>query len=312
MTALDKPLESPDQTLGSRIAVAIDRFLFTPTRPEPLAICRVLFFTGMFLIFFREDFSSWAGIADELYRPIYLFRRFRIEVASAQTLEVMQIVWLASLIASAIGLLTPVSMTVASLLSAYLLGLSSSFGKIGHGDASLVLVSMFLAFSRCGDAWSVDALVLRLIRRGPLKQATPMDSGEYKWPIQCARVMLAVVFCASGCTKLMYSGVQWVLSDHLNNLIMLHRYGLKDVPWPALATWIAERPVLCHWLAGGALLLEIVFPVALFSRRLRYPILIAAALMQVGIALVMGVFFVQFALLYMFWIPWERVRGRRT
>jgi hypothetical protein len=199
-----------------------------------------------------------------------------------------------------------------------LLGLPSSFGKIGHGDGCLIIATFLLMISRCGDAWSIDAFVRAwgrrkndvplFVRRSPEKRGHHSFSGEYRWPIVSMRVLLAVIFCAAGITKLIVAGFDWIFSDHLQILIMQHRYGLKDVPWPAAATFLAERPTFCRFVAGSSLLLEIGFPVALFVRGWpRAAIVLAALTMQVMIGLLLGVYFFQFLLLYLFWLPWERI-----
>lgn len=276
----------------------LDDCFFAPATPQALGVCRLLFFAGLLALFVSEDFSTWSTVARETFRPVYLFRRFGWKPIDGSIVDGMQIAWFVSLVTAAIGLLTPLSIAVALCLGAYLLGLPSSFGKIGHGDGCLIIVTFLLLISRCGDAWSVDSLIWRRPRPA---------SGEYRWPIVAVRVLLAVIFCAAGWTKLVNSGLAWVFSDHLQILIMQHRYGLKDVPWPAAATFFAERPTVCRILAGGSLLLEIGFPAALFVRGWpRAAIVLSALLMQVMIGLLMGVYFFQFLLLYLFWLPWER------
>jgi hypothetical protein len=70
---------------------------------------------------------------------------------------------------------------------------------------------------------------------------------------------------------------------------------------------LARHPWICRSLAAGSLVVELAFPIALFSRRLR-PWLVAAAFsMQIGITLVMGPDFGPFIWSYLFWIPWDRV-----
>jgi hypothetical protein len=54
-------------------------------------------------------------------------------------------------------------------------------------------------------------------------------------------------------------------------------------------------------------LLELSMPLALFSRRARVVLPVLLFLMQLGIGLLMNVWFLQFVLVYMFWVPWERV-----
>jgi hypothetical protein len=68
--------------------------------------------------------------------------------------------------------------------------------------------------------------------------------------------------------------------------------------------WI-EIP--CKLLALATVCIEILAPLALFSRRAAMVIIPSLLSMQIGIRLVMGDDFSQFASLYVFWIPWPLV-----
>jgi predicted DCC family thiol-disulfide oxidoreductase YuxK len=75
---------------------------------------------------------------------------------------------------------------------------------------------------------------------------------------------------------------------------------------------IARIGWLCRAIAAGTILLELSFPLVLFARRLR-PIIVPLTLaMQLGIGLLMGVWFTQFLFCYLFWLPWDRIRIRAT
>ena len=74
-----------------------------------------------------------------------------------------------------------------------------------------------------------------------------------------------------------------------------------------LGLMLARHALLCKIVAGLTVALELGFPVALFSRRARWVLLPSAFLMQVGIGLTMGVYFTQFMICYLFWVPWTRL-----
>lgn len=298
------PLEGPHGPL-SRLGRGIDRFFFDPATPTALGLLRVVFFGFVLAFFWTHDFSDWATVPRGSFRPVWIFRRFGWKVAPKETIELLQWVWTGALLFATVGLLTPLAIAVSLGIGVYLFGLPSSFGKIGHGDACLLIVMGVFLFSRCFDALSVDLLLLRRL----FGYQPPARSGEYRWPIRLGQVMLAIIFCGSGVSKLLYSGLAWATSDHLQILLMQHRYGLKDPPWPAAATFLAERPALCRLFAAGSLALEVLFPLALFSRWLRAPIVLGALSMQIGIGLMLGIYFWQFLLLYIFYIPWTRWLG---
>src|SRR5690606_3560262 len=89
----------------------------------------------------------------------------------------------------------------------YLMGLGNNFGKVDHPNNLLALVLVVLAFSRASDAFSVDAL---LRRRG--KHAAP--SGEYRWPITAAWILIAGMYWSAGVSKLLHAGWAWAFSDN--------------------------------------------------------------------------------------------------
>ncbi len=68
--------------------------------------------------------------------------------------------WLfaATLFAAAAGLFTPVSTKAAALIFIFYQGLLRSFTHFNHDEMPAVFVLFVLAFTPCGDAFSVDAL----------------------------------------------------------------------------------------------------------------------------------------------------------
>ena len=57
------------------------------------------------------------------------------------------------------GIATRASTAVSFVFGIYLMGLPNSFGRTHHLDQLLIWAFLVMAFSRCGDAWSVDALI---------------------------------------------------------------------------------------------------------------------------------------------------------
>ena len=155
--------------------------------------------------------------------------------------------------------------------------------------------------SRCGDAWSIDR-VIRSYRAGPPVQPVA-PSGEYNWPIKCVWLISALVFFAAGVAKLRFSGLAWITSDNMANMLLQHHY--KSDPIVGWGKIIANYPLLCQTLAAGTIVLELGFVLAIFSRIARWLFVPGMFVMQVGIALLMGVVFTQFMFVYLFWIPWD-------
>lgn len=287
---------------------AVDGWLaywFAPQSPFNLAVCRVLFFGAMFLLYLPQDFSLWASVTDALWSPTFLFM-LPLLLVGEPALNIMQIVWKAALLLSCLGLFTRASTVTSFVLGLYLLGLPHNFGKVYHNDALLVFVFGILMASRCGDALSLD-------RRLGLAQLIVSEegeaSGEYRWPIRAVWLVFALIFFAAGVAKLRNSGLAWVFSENMSVLLIKQQYDYGAlVNW---GVWFAQSPWLYSSLAATTLLLEAGYPLALVSRRARWIFVPGMFLAQVGIRVLMGPWFIQFLISTLFWVPWNHILPQR-
>jgi len=279
-------------------------FWFRPTSATDLGLARLLFFGLLALFYLPYDFSGWGDVSRAFWQPLWLFDRVHLPLFSVQTLRVMQIVWKIALACAAVGLFTRASIAVVAILGTYLLGLGHNFGQPYHFDALLVLAFWILACSRAGDAWSIDAW-----RRRPNATAgLPLVHAEYRWPIQLILVAQSLVFFAAGVAKLWTSGSEWVVSDHLALLLQRVQYNISDAdPLLSWGSFISMHPWLYHGMALSTVVVETGFPIALFSRRLRVPMVLAGMGLIIGIRALMGPTFEQFLFINLFWVPWQRV-----
>jgi predicted DCC family thiol-disulfide oxidoreductase YuxK len=111
--------------------------------------------------------------------------------------------------------------------------------------------------------------------------------------------------------KLWTSGIEWVLSDHMTLLLRRVQYHISDAD--PLVNWgshIAELPWAPRLLAAGTIITETCYPLSLFSRRLRVPLVLGGIGLIVGIRMLMGPTFEQFLIVNVFWVPWDRVGVR--
>jgi uncharacterized membrane protein YphA (DoxX/SURF4 family) len=281
-------------------ASRLDRFLFDPISPVWLGLCRILFFGWLFCWFLPEDLSLVALQPVENWRPILLLRLVGLDqLPNRYPLEILNTVWMGALLMACIGLATRTSCVVSCLIGVYLLGLTHSFWKINHSDAALVISMGILGFSRAGDALSIDMLIQRWRNR---PQKLPVPSGEYRWPIQLIRLTLVVVFFAAGVAKLMRGGLEWVFSDNLQTILWYARLTRDTIV--SVDPGLPYFGLFCVFAALGAVVLEVICPLALFNRLAAAILIPSLFLLQVGITLIMGDDFTQFAAIYVFWLPW--------
>jgi len=292
--------------LFRRAGAAWHRYFFAPAPPTDLSFARLVFCTMALVYYLPQDFSEWGTVSPEFWMPIPLFSVLSLPLLPQGAIAVLQGVFKLALAFGAVGLFTRPALGVAFACSVYLLGLPQNFGQVQHFDTLLVLACGILTFSRAGDAWSADAW-LRARRGGPAVG----ESGEYTWPIRTIWVMAAVIFFSAGLSKLRHSGLNWVFSDHLAIILVRHQYFVSDgeplTSWGVPIAAISWAPRL---LAGISLATEVLYPLALFSRRARMVLVPGGIAFLVGIRLLMGPTFEAFLICNVFWIPWQRVLAR--
>lgn len=279
-----------------------NQFWFEPTSGIDLAVCRILFFGGMFGHYFSEDFSAWNRVSPMHWQPIDLFTLFRLEPTPA--IAWLQVVWKGSLLSAAVGWKTRWSSLVAFILGIYLIGLPHNFGKVDHYDAIFVVALGVMSIARSGDRLSVDS-------RG--KGSKGSMSAEYRWPIQLVCVMMVFMYVASGLSKLRHSGVAWFGSEYLATVFFNHAY--RHQAASSIGPYLAQYPSLLFLMSVGTIIVELGMAGALFSRTLRFVMVPAAYALHVSIFLLMGPRFLALAIVFVFWVPWNdwlysRVSGR--
>ena len=280
-------------------------FWFTPAPASTLGACRVLFFGSLFLWQWHHDFSAWGRFSAVFWMPVWLFDTARIPPLPSTAIAAIQSLWKASLLLSAVGLFTRPAMIAAFALGTYLMGLPHNFGQTQHFDTLVVFTCGALALSRAADACSLDALIGAARKRSP---ELPPDDGEYRWPIRFVWVAMALIFCAAGISKLRHSGLDWIFSDNLALLLRRQQYHISDgEPLTRWGIFVARHGGVARMLALAAVSTELLFPLALISRRARYVLAPAGLAMLIGIRLLMGPTFEQFMLCYVFWVPWASV-----
>jgi hypothetical protein len=201
-------------------------------------------------------------------------------------------------------------MGAAVIFGGYLLGLPHNFGKVHHFDAILVLTMGVCFLSRAGDTFSLDELLRRRSRSKSAHSSEPSAadqlSGEYTWPIRLVQTLFALTFFAAGYSKVSHAGWRWVFSDNMAIVLAQHQHHIATedplVPW---GNWLSTHTMLCRGIAGSSLMVELLYPVALFSRKGRYLLVPAAMAMQLGIRLLLGASFFQYMLCNIFWVNWS-------
>lgn len=284
-----------------RLRHGLDERWFAPARPGPLGLCRALFFATLLLrVTPGVRSADWADMPRVFWMPTDLFALLHLGVAPSLVLNVLDLTWCGALALACVGLWTRAATAVAFVVGVYVLGLPQCFGKIDHWSGLLVLTMGVLALARAGDAWSLDAHLRR--RRGA---APPAPSGEYRWPIEAARLLLVLVFFAAGIAKLRQGGLAWMSADNMRAILLTPHYA-NDRTLPELGLIAAESPLFCSLLAVATIVAEAGAPLALLGGPIAGVVVGTLFAMQVGIAMLLGVHGTfPFLACYVFWLPWR-------
>ncbi|HEX8354925.1 MAG TPA: hypothetical protein VF611_18605, partial [Pyrinomonadaceae bacterium] len=221
--------------------------------------------------------------------------------------------WLfaAALLAAAAGLLTPYSTKASALLFLFYQGLLRSFTHFNHDEMPAVFVLFVLAFTPCGDAHSLDSLRAR----GRAARAAVADGAlVYGYPILLMRLLLAWSYFSSALIKLRVAGAGYLSPDNLPTLAVVNSLdNLHDTHFRA-AFWLTHYREYTPYFVAFALAWELAFPLAVFSRRARIPLLAAGVLFHLGTLVFMNIFFPYHLALYLVFVDWpafaRRLRGR--
>jgi hypothetical protein len=172
------------------------------------------------------------------------------------------------------------------------------------------VVVLVVCGSATEDAWSVRRPGRRLLRRlgrggadGLPVPGRDSSGARYGWPIRTAMIAIALTYFFAGFQKLRYSGIPWATSDNLRAI--LYAASDRHPHDNDLALFIANRPLLTHVFASGALVLETCFPLVLFVSRLRWLFIPGVVAMHVGIDAAMGLdYSAQWATVLIVFVNW--------
>lgn len=201
------------------------------------------------------------------------------------------------------GVVTPASFAAfvgGFLLWACVYTLTSS----AHAVAVLGVTLLCLMPARWGDAWSVDALLRRLLGR-----PRPFSSGrQYGFAFWVPRLVLGMAFLSAAWSKVAGGGLDWILNGTVK-YYFVSDFKHALVPWGPSLT---EIPWVAVLMSGAAVLTEALVVTAAFSRSDAYALLLAAGAtaLLAGFVLFQGVLWWGWWILLIAFLPWHRIRRR--
>jgi len=210
---------------------------------------------------------------------------------------ILQIVMLLSLTLSTIGLGTVISTKTSLVLVIFYQGLLRSFGHFNHDEMIVVYFMVVLAFTPCGDAFSIDSRIRKTAKERP--------AFAYAYPILLMQLLLAWVYFSSALIKLRVAGMRYLSPDNLPALAIFHSLdNLHDTSF-RIAFWLPQVKQYLPIAVGFVLIWELLFPLAIFWQRIRWWILGIGVVFHLSTLFVMNIFFPHQLAMYLIFIDWK-------
>lgn len=278
-----------------------------PTDAFSLGVVRAGVFGFVLCEVLLTSFDNLGRLPITVLRPTGVMRllpwSFYERLLTPGAMSAFKWLFVVSLLAAASGLLTAYSTKTSALLFLFYQGLLRSFTHFNHDEMPVVFVLFVLAFTPCGDAFSLDSL--RAKREGRADETL-----VYGYPILLMRLLLAWSYFSSALIKLRVAGAGYLSPDNLPTLAVVNSLdNLHDTHFRA-AFWLVQYREYTPYFVVLTLAWELAFPLAVFSRRARVPVLAMGVLFHLGTLVFMNIFFPYHLALYLVFVDWSALARR--
>jgi hypothetical protein len=273
---------------GSALSLGVVRFMVHGT-----FLCGVLV----------TSFAALGELPATLLRPVGVMKLFPWDfydrLLTPSGMALLKGAMLLSLLLGAAGFLTSLTTKTSLLLVVLYQGLVRSFGHFNHDEMLGVYYLAVLAFSPCGDRFSLDSWVSgkRRDRAGFV----------YGYPVLLMQVLMGWVYFSSALIKLRVAGFKYLSADNFPSLAIYHSLdNLHDTHF-RLAFSLPQVRLVLPYVVGAVLVWELIFPLAIFVRRLRWWILGSGVVFHLATLFLMNVFFPYLLAMYLVFVDWQAV-----
>jgi hypothetical protein len=262
---------------------------------------------GTFLIsVLVTSFSALGQLPVTILRPIGVMKllpwAFYDNLLTPTGVGLLKWALVLSLVLSTGGFLTSLTTKTSLLLVVFYQGLVRSFGHFNHDEMLGVYYLAILAFTPCGDAFSLDSWSKRKHEHQP--------GFVYGYPILLMQLLMAWVYFSSALVKLRVSGFRYFSADNLPALAIYHSLdNLHDTHF-RLAFWLPEVRSVLPFVVGAALLWELLFPLAVFWKRLRWWFLGVGVVFHLSTLFLMNILFPHQLAMYLVFVDWPSLAKR--
>jgi predicted DCC family thiol-disulfide oxidoreductase YuxK len=258
--------------------------------------------SSVFLIaILNTSFSNLGHLPATILRPVGIMKllpwRFYDQLLTPQGMTILKWTMVLSLSLSTIGYLTPLTTKTTVLLVLFYQGLLRSLGHFNHDEMLGVYYLIILAFTPCGDGFSVDSLPGQRSKRAVF---------AYSFPILLMWLLMAWVYSSSALIKLRVAGLSYFSADNLPALAIVHSLdNLHDTRF-RFAFWLPAIRQFLPFAVGLVLIWELLFPLAVFWKRVRWYFLGIGVLFHLSTLFLMNIFFPYQLAMYLVFVDWPR------
>jgi vitamin K-dependent gamma-carboxylase-like protein len=279
-----------------------------PRSAFALGVARAVVHATFLVSVLIASFSALGRLPITILRPTGVMKllpwSFYEQLLTPAGMTILKVAMVLSLAAGAVGFLTPISTKTSFLLVLFYQGLLRSFGHFNHDEMLAVYCLAVLAFTPCGDEFSLDKRLRKTRSDRPVF--------AYAYPILLMQLLMAWVYFSSALIKLRVAGLTYLSPENLPALSIYHSLdNLHDTSF-RVAFWLPQIKEYLPVVVGLVLVWEFVFPLAVFIPRLRWPILGFGVVFHVVTLFVMNIFFPHQLALYPLFINWDRFSARNA
>jgi len=264
---------------------------------------------GTFLIWvLLASFSALGALPVTILRPTGAMKllpwSFYDQLLTPSGMMILKTAMVVSLLLSTAGLFTVISSKTSLLLMIFYQGLLRSFGHYNHDEMLAVYYLLVLAFSPCGDEFSLDSWMRKGTKERP--------RFAYAYPILLMQLLMAWTYFSSALIKLRVAGWKYFSPDNLPVLAIFHSLdNLHDTQF-RFAFWLPQVRTYLPFAVGLVLIWELLFPLAIFWRRIRWLILGVGIAFHLSTLFLMNIFFPNQLAMYLIFVDWDALRKRKA
>ena len=276
-----------------------------PSSAFALGVARVVVHGTFLISVLIASFSALGHLPVTILRPTGVMKilpwSFYDRLVTPSGMTMLKVVMVVSLLLSTAGLFTVVSTKSSFLLVLFYQGLLRSFGHFNHDEMLGVYCLAVLAFTPCGDRFSLDQWIKR--------KSVEKPALAYAYPILLMQLLMAWVYFSACLIKLRAGWLSYLSPDNLPSLAIYHSLdNLHDTAF-RLAFWLPQFKAYLPVLVALVLLWEFFFPLAVFFPRLRWCILGGGVMFHLSTLFFMNIFFPHQLALYLLFVNWDRFAG---